>query len=115
MFRNCLFDIRIGSPQPKNLFYQQLPRTLQPSEFVVFVVESSRTLRHSFEFGSPHSWLPAASACPHSPRTGNLRPPADAVGVRRGDGPLGISGNDFSDRRAQLRPSPGGRIGVVVV
>jgi hypothetical protein len=38
----------------KSLFFQQLPRTLQPSEFVVFVVEGSRTLRRSSEFGSQH-------------------------------------------------------------
>ena len=30
-----MYSVRSGPPQPRFLFYQQLPRTLQPSEFVV--------------------------------------------------------------------------------
>jgi hypothetical protein len=43
MLRNC-----IGPPQPKFLLFQQLPRTLQPSEFVGAVSASSRAVRYLF-------------------------------------------------------------------
>jgi hypothetical protein len=40
ILKNCVFGMYRAPATKKSLFFQQLPRTLQPSEFVVLVTDS---------------------------------------------------------------------------
>jgi hypothetical protein len=46
--REIVYSVGIGPPQPKFLLYQSLPQTVQPSEFVGFVVKRYRAFASYF-------------------------------------------------------------------
>jgi len=49
--------VQTEAPQPKFLFHQQFPRTLQPSRFVVSLLRISRELVSFFRTGVQHMRL----------------------------------------------------------